>query len=132
MFCRRNSRTFIVSIFVVRYALKIQADPTKSLVYGDDFSHLTINAKEVENHPFGIREKLVLATLAAGIAVIVWGVKVKGWYFELSPLIFLQEAADLPRSVTSCFFVSKTVYLFGALGQAAQPGGDGARRCKRS
>ena len=79
----------VASIFVVRYALKIQADPTKSLVYGDDFSHLTINAKEVENHPFGIREKLVLATLAAGIAVIVWGVKVKGWYFEDLSAVFL-------------------------------------------
>ena len=79
----------VASIFVIRYALKIQADPTKSLVYGDDFSHLTMNAKEVENHPFGIREKLVLATLAAGIAVIVWGVKVKGWYFEDLSAVFL-------------------------------------------
>ena len=79
----------VASIFVVRYALEIQADPTKSLVYGDDFSHLTIDAKEVENHPFGIREKLVLATLAAGIAVIVWGVKVKGWYFEDLSAVFL-------------------------------------------
>ena len=79
----------VASIFVVRYALKIQADPTKSLVYGDDFSHLTMDAKEVKNHPFGIREKLVLATLAAGIAVIVWGVTVKGWSFEDLSAVFL-------------------------------------------
>ena len=79
----------VASIFVVRYALKIQADPTKSLVYGDDFSHLTIDAKEVENHHLVFVKNLVLATLAAGIAVIVWGVKVKGWYFEDLSAVFL-------------------------------------------
>ena len=36
---------------------------------------------DVHKHPFGIREKAVLAVLVAGIVVIVWGVKVQGWGF---------------------------------------------------
>lgn len=71
----------VASIFTIRYALKIQKDPTKSLVYGDDFSHLAMSEDDVHKHPFGIREKGVLAVLVAGIVVIVWGVKVQGWGF---------------------------------------------------
>ena len=80
----------VASAFVVRYALKIQKDPTKSLVYGDDFGSLEMNAEDVENGRFGIREKLVLAVLVAGIVLIVWGTKEKGWYFgELSAVFLL-------------------------------------------
>lgn len=79
----------VASAFTIRYALKVQADPAKSLVHGDSFDHLTMNPEEIEKHPFGIREKLVLGVLAAGIAVIVWGTKVKGWYFEDLSGVFL-------------------------------------------
>lgn len=79
----------VASAFTVRYALKIQADPTKSLVYGDDFSHMSMDPTEVEKHSFGIREIAVLATLAIGICVIVWGTKVKGWYFADLSAVFL-------------------------------------------
>ncbi|MFR6331576.1 MAG: YfcC family protein [Eisenbergiella sp.] len=79
----------VASFFVIRYALKIQADPTKSLVYGDDFSSLAMDSDHIENKPFGIREKLVLATLVAGIVVIVWGTKAKGWYFAELSAVFL-------------------------------------------
>lgn len=79
----------IASAFTIRYALKVQADPAKSLVHGDSFDHLTMNPEEIEKHPFGIREKLVLGVLAAGIAVIVWGTKMKGWYFEDLSGVFL-------------------------------------------
>lgn len=79
----------VASILLIRYALKVQADPTKSYVYGDDFSHMAMNPEDVEKHPFGIREKLVLAVLAIGIVVIVWGVKTKGWYFEDLSAVFL-------------------------------------------
>lgn len=79
----------VASAFTIRYALKVQADPAKSLVHGDSFDHLTMNPEEIEKHPFGIREKLVLGVLAAGIAVIVWGTKMKGWYFEDLSGVFL-------------------------------------------
>lgn len=79
----------VASVFTIKYALKVQEDPSKSVVYGDDFSHLTMKPEDIEKHPFGIREKLVLGVLAAGIAVIVWGTKVKGWYFEDLSGVFL-------------------------------------------
>ena len=79
----------VASVFTIRYALKIQADPSKSLVRGDDFSHMTMNPDDIEKHPFGIREKLVLGVLGVGIVVIVWGTKYKGWYFEDLSGVFL-------------------------------------------
>ncbi|MBK5242744.1 YfcC family protein, partial [Clostridium sp.] len=79
----------VASGFTIRYALKVQADPTTSLVYGDDFSHISMSQDDIENHPYGIREKMVLLTLVAGIAVIVYGTKYQGWYFEELAAVFL-------------------------------------------
>lgn len=79
----------VASIYTIRYALKIQKDPTKSVVYGDDFSHISMKPEEVESHPFGIREKLVILTLIVGICVIVWGSKTRGWYFNELSAVFL-------------------------------------------
>lgn len=79
----------VASVFVVKYALRIQADPARSLVYGDDFGSLAMDPEHIENKEFGIREKLVLATLVLGIAVIVWGTKAKGWYFAELSAVFL-------------------------------------------
>ena len=76
------------SILVVRYALKIQADPTKSLVYGET-EHITMNEHDVQNAPFGIREKLVLLILLAGIIAVVYGCKVYGWYFAELSAVFV-------------------------------------------
>ena len=85
----------MASIFLVRYALKVQADPSKSLVYGDDFSRFSMSEEELKNHPFGIREKLVLCVLVAGIAVIVWGCRTEGWYFtELSAVFIIMGVAS--------------------------------------
>lgn len=78
----------VASIYTIRYALRIQADPTKSLVYGTKFE-LAMNPDDVEKHPFGIREALVLLTLAAGIGFIVWGTKTQGWYFNELSGVFL-------------------------------------------
>lgn len=79
----------VASIFLIRYALKVQADPSKSLVYGDDFSRFSMSEEELKNHPFGIREKLVLCVLVAGIAVIVWGCRTQGWYFTELSAVFI-------------------------------------------
>lgn len=79
----------VASFFIIRYALKVEADPTASLVYGDDFSHVSMGDKDLENHPFGIREKMVLLTLVVGIGTIVYGSKVYGWYFEELSAVFL-------------------------------------------
>lgn len=73
---------------VMRYALKVKKDPTKSLVYGTDFSSLGVSS-DVENREFGTRQVLVLIDLLACIILLVWGVKVKGWYFAEISTLFL-------------------------------------------
>ncbi|MDR3165378.1 MAG: AbgT family transporter, partial [Synergistaceae bacterium] len=70
------------SVYTVRYALKVQQDPTKSLVYGEDFSKLAMDEKSLAEKPFGIREKLVLLDFLALLAFVVYGCKNWGWYFE--------------------------------------------------
>ncbi|MDR1048246.1 MAG: AbgT family transporter [Synergistaceae bacterium] len=87
------SMIVVSSLYTMRYALKIQADPSKSLVYGEDFSRLAMDEKTLAVHPFGIREKLVLLAFAAGIVSIVYGAKVYGWYFEEICAVFLLMAA---------------------------------------
>ncbi|MDR1378664.1 MAG: YfcC family protein [Synergistaceae bacterium] len=87
------SMVVVASLYTIRYALKIQADPTKSLVYGEDFSRLAMDEKTLATHPFGIKEKLVLLVFAAGIVSIVYGAKVYGWYFEEICAVFLLMAA---------------------------------------
>ena len=74
----------------MRYALKIKADPTKSLVYGDDFSALLGTDTDSAEREFGIKQKLVLVDLLVAIIVIVWGVKTLGWYFaEISAVLVI-------------------------------------------
>lgn len=76
------------SALTIRYALKIQADPSKSLVYGET-EHITMSENDVQNAPFGIREKLVLLILLGGIIAIVYGCKVYGWYFAELSAVFV-------------------------------------------
>ena len=76
------------STLTIRYALKVQADPSKSLVYGET-EHITMSEDDVQNSPFGIREKLVLLILLAGIIAVVYGCKVYGWYFAELSAVFV-------------------------------------------
>ena len=76
------------SALTIRYALKIQADPSKSLVYGET-EHITMSEDDVQNSTFGIREKLVLLILLAGIIAVVYGCKVYGWYFAELSAVFV-------------------------------------------
>lgn len=78
----------VASVILCRYALKVQADPTKSLVYGDD-TGITMSEEEVHNSRFGTREKLVLAILLVGIVVVIYGCKTYGWYFAELSAIFM-------------------------------------------
>lgn len=50
------------SALTIRYALKVQADPSKSLVYGET-GHITMSEDDAQDSPFGIWEKLVLLIL---------------------------------------------------------------------
>ncbi len=72
----------------IRYALKVKADPTKSYVYGDDFSSIASTDSDVKAE-FTWRQKVVLLDLFVAIGVIVWGVNKFGWYFAEITAIFM-------------------------------------------
>ena len=76
------------SALTIRYALKVNAEPSKSLVYGET-GHITMSENDVQNSPFGIREKLVLLILLGGIIAVVYGCKVYGWYFAELSAVFV-------------------------------------------
>ncbi len=71
----------VASAYVIRYALKIQADPTKSILYGTELTADVKADENIENYEFGVRQKLVLLATVIGLAVIVYGTKTYGWYF---------------------------------------------------
>lgn len=79
----------VASILTMRYASKVAADPTKSLVYGDDFGDLEMTEESVQNAPFGVREALILIILGAGIGVVVYGCGTYGWYFTELSAVFM-------------------------------------------
>lgn len=71
----------VASAYTIRYALKVEADHTKSILYGTELLGDVKADENVENHEFGIRQKLVLLATVIGLGVIVYGTKVYGWYF---------------------------------------------------
>lgn len=78
----------VASILIIRYALKVQADPTKSVVYGDDIQS-EMSADDLENSAFGIREKLVLLVMLVGVIVVIYGCMTYGWYFAELSAVFM-------------------------------------------
>lgn len=79
----------VAALLVMRYAHKVKEDPTKSLVYGDDFSEITSGGADAGEREFGTRQKLVLLDLLVAIVVIVYGTKTFGWYFSELSAVFL-------------------------------------------
>jgi uncharacterized ion transporter superfamily protein YfcC len=70
---------------VYRYAQRVKADPTKSLVYDIKQTHIDVSADEYP--PLTGTRKLVLLAMLATIAALVAGVIYAGWYLtELSAL----------------------------------------------
>lgn len=76
------------SVLTIRYALKVQSNPTKSLVYGDE-SSISMSEAEVKNAPFGWRERSILLVLLGGIIIIVYGCRNYDWYFAQLSAVFM-------------------------------------------
>lgn len=78
----------VASVYIMRYAAKVKADPSKSMVYGEENPN-AMDPNAVEKYPFTWREKTVLLILAAGIAAVVFGIKNYGWYFSELCAVFM-------------------------------------------
>jgi uncharacterized ion transporter superfamily protein YfcC len=84
----------VASIYMIRYALMIQKDPSKSLVKGEDFSKFAMDEKSLAKYEFGPRQKLVLLVFFVTLVVFVTGVKFWGWYLgEIASVFLLMSMA---------------------------------------
>ena len=89
------AQIIVASVYIIRYALRVQADPSKSLVYGDDFSKLSMDETSLARHEFGVRQKLSLLSFFVTLAFFVVGVKFWGWYLGEITAVFLLMAITI-------------------------------------
>jgi len=81
---------FLVAvIYVWRYATKIKKDPTKSPMYEFDKTRDTGLSMNLEDNPFSIGQKIIVAAFLGCIALLVIGtLKLGWWYAEICGLFF--------------------------------------------
>lgn len=74
--------------YVLYYAYKIKKDPTKSLVYGLDFSSLEVDQERMST-PFTAQRKLSMLTLFIGVCAMGYGLIFLKWYINQVAAIFM-------------------------------------------
>lgn len=78
--------------YVLFYAKRVKADPSKSLVADVDVSDLAFDAASFESQPFTAAHAVILATLAGGIVCYVYGAINWKWGFAHLGAIFVVTA----------------------------------------
>ncbi len=76
--------------YVMRYAARVKADPSRSLVYdlkSDHEAHFRNRSAEADTYN-GLH-KIVLLLFAATFAVMIWGVSLGGWWMAEMSGLFL-------------------------------------------
>ena len=77
-------------IWMTVYGAKVKKDPSKSLVAGVDMGALELDPKVLEGSKMSGKHALTLLILVGMIAILIWGVTQKGWYFdELCALLLI-------------------------------------------
>ncbi len=77
--------------FILRYARKVKADPTKSLIFAQKVEiEERFLKKEAHENNFGISQKLVLVLFASCFLVMIYGVSSLDWWFtEMTTVFFV-------------------------------------------
>ncbi|EHM10777.1 putative membrane protein [Thermanaerovibrio velox DSM 12556] len=77
--------------FTIRYARKVKANPETSISYKtDEFFRKDISSHKAEGGRFTLGHGLVVLTVAAGIAWVIWGVVQEGYYIpEIATQFFV-------------------------------------------
>ena len=79
---------YLVSVaLVMRYANKIKKDPTKSLLYGMDYSAFQVERDE--NMEFTGRHKILMVGMVITVGTIVYGSLNLGWYINEMSAVFI-------------------------------------------
>ena len=80
----------VSALYIARYAARVKADPTQSLLHGVDMGELHMDHDELVSMKFTLRYKLVCLICLGAVGVLMWGVIAQGWYFnELGALFVL-------------------------------------------
>lgn len=108
-------------IWMLRYADKVKKDPSKSLMAGVDMGALSLEHDDLINVRFSGRNRSVLLVLLIGMAVLIWGVLTRGWYFdELCGILLITGiAAGLvngwgPSAIADIYIEAWKDIIFGA------------------
>lgn len=109
-------------VYTLIYALKIKKDPSKSILVGMDMGALALNHDELVEKKLSGRDKVILLWVVVIIGLLVWGVIVKGWYFdELAGLFIIMGifagfmAGWGPSKIAKTFLDGCKDIVFGAL-----------------
>lgn len=79
---------YLVSMgLVMRYALKVKKDPTKSLLYGMDYSAFKVDRDE--NMKFTTKHKILMLGMVVTVGTIVYGSLELGWYINEMSGVFI-------------------------------------------
>ena len=80
--------------FVMRYAARIKADPSRSIVADrrDDNARHFLGAGAAVSATLSGKQKIVLILFAATFAVMIWGVSSQGWWMAEMSMLFLGAA----------------------------------------
>jgi uncharacterized ion transporter superfamily protein YfcC len=85
--------TIISILYILRYARKIKADPSLSMVYNPGKeSPSTAATDHTQHQTVGTVNKFLLVLFALTFAVMIWGVSFQGWWFEEMTALFLLAA----------------------------------------
>lgn len=80
----------VSALYIARYAARVKADPTQSLLRDVDMGELHMDHDELVSMKFTLRYKLVCLICLGAVGVLMWGVIAQGWYFnELGALFVL-------------------------------------------
>lgn len=76
-------------LYVMRYAHKIKADPTQSILYGES-SEINLPESKCEDNIFTIRQKLCLLLFFGTIGTLIYGTMWCNWYIdEIAAMFFM-------------------------------------------
>lgn len=77
----------VAVLLVMRYALKVKKDPTKSVLYGMDYSAFQVERSD--DMPFTTRHKILMLGMVVTVGTIVFGSLKLGWYINEMSAVFI-------------------------------------------
>jgi len=85
----------ICAAYVMRYAKRVKADPSRSVVAKQRDAHRKIFLQghdDLDDVKLSLTQKLVLSIFALTFVVMIWGVSSQGWWMDKMGALFLGAA----------------------------------------